>query len=207
MTRPAATAASARPAHARSEDHSDGDGELMWRLVVRALSRYWPVMIMAGVMAGIVVGGHRVLGGWWPGVTLAAVAVVAGWWLLPRSVNVVRLAGRRLLRPDGMPRLAMWRLRRAAIAAGLLAPGGRLVALDWEGRPGYGYRVVLRCPRGSSPQRWAARAGQLAACLRREVHVSDLGAGRIELTTVAPGAMARVPDQRHPLAGPPGSRR
>lgn len=206
MTRPAATAASARPAHARSEDHSDGDGELMWRLVVRALSRYWPVMVVATLVAGIVLGLRLASHAWWPGATLAGALLVAGWWL-PRPVNLARLAGRRLLRPDGGPRLAMWRLRRAAIAAGLLAPGGRLVALDWEGRPGFGYRLVLRCPRGSSPQRWAARAGQLAAALRREVTITDAGAGRIEITVVAPGAMARVPDQPHPLTDPPGSRR
>lgn len=206
MTRPAAAPAPVRPAHARTEDRGDSDSDLMWRVVSRAMARYWPVMIMAAIVAGIVVGSYRVLGGWWPGAALAGLVVVAGWWL-PRRANPVRLAIRRLLRPDGGPRLAMWRLRRAAIAAGLLVPGGRLVALEWEGRPGFGYRLVLRCPRGSSPQRWAARAGQLAACLRREVAIADAGAGRIEITVVAPGAMARVPDQPHPLASPSRRRR
>jgi hypothetical protein len=164
-------------------------------------------MIVAVVAAGIVLVLRVVSHLWWPGATLVGVVLVAGWWLLPRPVNVVRLAGRRLWRPDGMPRVVGWRLRRAAVAAGLIAPGGRLVAVAWEGRPGYGYRVVVRCPRGSSPQRWAARSGNLASALRREVTIADIGAGRIEITAVASGAMARVPDQPHPLTGPPARRR
>ena len=170
---------------------------------MRTAARYWPVVVVSGIIAGIVVGLRVASHMWWPG-GLAAVAVVAanGRWL-PRPANVVRLAGRRLRRPDGMPRMVGWRLRRAAIAAGLVAPGSRLVALEWQGRPGYGWRVVLRCPRGSSAGRWAARTGQLSAALRREVRVSDLGGGRIEITAVAPDAMQRVPHQSHPLTDPP----
>lgn len=201
-----ATPAPARPAHARSEDRGDSDSDLMWRVVSRAAARYWPGLVVAVVTAGIVVGARVALHLWWPGAALAAVVLVAGWWL-PRRVRLSRLAIRRLARPDGGPRLAMWRLRRAAVAAGLLAPGGRLVALEWEHRPGYGYRLVLRCPKGSAAQQWAARAGQLAAALRREVQITDAGAGRIEITTVGPGAMARVPNQRHPVIDPPRRRR
>lgn len=207
MTRPVAAPGTARPVHLRSKDTGDSDSDLMWRLAVRVGARYWPVMIVAVVAAGIVLGVRVVSQLWWPGATLAGVVLVAGWWLLPPRANLVRLAGRRLWRPDGMPRLAMWRLRRAAVAAGLLTPGSRLVAVAWEHRPGFGYRVVVRCPRGSAAQRWAARSGQLSAALRREVTIADIGAGRIELTVVAPGAMARVPHQPHPLAGPPTRRR
>jgi len=168
---------------------------------VRAAARYWPAAVLAALVAGIVVGLRVVSGVWWPGGLLSTVVVAAGGWWLPRPANVVRLAARRMVRPDGMPRLAGWRLRRAGIAAGLLAPGGRLVALEWDGRPGFGWRAVLRCPRKSSAQRWVARSGQQAAALRRDVRIVDMGAGRVEVTVVDPDAMGRVPSQRHPLAG------
>lgn len=198
MTGPMASPAPSRPAHPRPP--GIGDGELVWRLAVRTTARYWPVAVVAGIVAGIVVGLRVVSHMWWPGGLAAGVVLVAGGWWLPRPMNVVRLAGRRLVRPDGMPRLAGWRLRRAAIVAGLLAPGSRLVAIEWESRRGYGWRAVLRCPRGSSAQRWAAKTGQLAAALRRSVTVTDVGAGRVEITVVAPDAMRRVPNQRHPLS-------
>ena len=205
MTRPMPAPAASRPAHPRSPGTADGD--LLWRLAMRAAGRYWPVVVVAGIVAGIVVGLRAVAGGvWWPGGVLAGVVLAAGGWWLPRPVNLVRIAGRRLWRPDGGPRRGMWRLRRAAVAAGLLLPGSRLVAVQWQGRPGYGWRAVLRCPRGSSPQWWAARAGQLAAALRREVTITDMGAGQIEITATATGAMARVPHQPHPLADPPRRR-
>jgi len=197
VTRPPATPAASAPTHPRSPDHGD---DLLWRLAVRAAARYWPVVVVAALVGGIVVGVRVATHMWWTGGVLAVVVLAAGGWWLPRPVNVVRLAARRLVRPDGMPRLACWRLRRAGVAAGLLAPAGRLVALEWEGRPGYGYRAVLRCPRGSSAQRWAARSGQLAAALRRDVRIVDLGGGRIEITVVDPQAMGRVPSQPHPLA-------
>ena len=206
MTRPIAAPATSRPTHPRSPQGT-GDGELVWRLAVRTAARYWPVVVVAGVVAGIVLGVRVGSHLWWPGSLLAALVLAAGGRWLPRRVNPVRLAGRRMVRPDGGPRRAMWRLRRAGCAAGLITPGSRLVAVEWQGRPGYGWRAVVRCPRGSSPQWWAARAGHLAAALRREVQVSDLGAGRIEITVAAPGAMARVPDQPHPLTGPPRRRR
>jgi len=168
---------------------------------VRTAARYWPAAVVAGIVAGIVVGLRVVSGAWWPGGLLAGVVLAVGGWRLPRPMNVVHLAGRRLVRPDGGPRLAMWRLRRAAVAAGLLAPGSRLVALGWDGRPGFGWRAVLRCPRGSYAQRWAARTGQLSAALRREVQIADLGGGRVEITVVDVDAMGRVPSQPHPLGG------
>lgn len=205
MSGPAASPAASRPAHPRSPQR-DGDGDLLWRLVVRAAARYWPAMLLAALVAGIVVGVRAVSGVWWPGGVLAAVVLAAGGWWLPRPANLVRLAGRRLLRPDGMPRLAGWRLRRAAVCSGLLAPGSRLVAVEWQGRPGYGWRAVLRCPRGSSAGRWAQRTGQLSAALRRDVGIGDLGGGRIEITAVALDAMGRVPNQRHPLTDPPPRR-
>lgn len=204
MSGPAVSPAASRPAHPRSQ--AQGESDLLWRLVVRAAARYWPLVVVAGIVAGIVVGLRVASHMWWPGGLVAVAVVAAGGWWLPRPANVVRLAGRRLLRPDGGPRWAMWRLRRAAVAAGLLAPGGRLVALEWQGRPGFGWRAVLRCPRGSSAQRWAARTGQLSAALRREVRTSDLGGGRIEIIAVAPDAMQRVPHQSHPLADPPPRR-
>lgn len=204
MTRPSATPAPSHPPHPRAHDH--GDGELVWRLAVRAAARYWPVAVVAALVAGIVGGLWVVSGAWWPGGLLSVVALSVGGWRLPRPVNLIRLAGRRLVRPDGGPRLAMWRLRRAAADTGLLAPGSRLVALDWQSRQGYGWRTVLRCPRGSSAQRWAARSGQLAAALRRSVTVTDVGAGRVEITAVAPDAMSRVPHQPHPLTEQPHRR-
>lgn len=205
MSGPTATPAATRPAHPRSQD-TGGDGELLWRLAVRAAARYWPAAVVAALVAGIVVGLRVVSGVWWPGGLLAGVVLAVGGWRLPRPVNLVRLAGRRVVRPDGGPRLAMWRLRRAAVAAGLLAPAGRLVALEWDGRPGFGWRAVLRCPRGSSAQRWAAKTGQLAAALRRQVTVTDVGAGRVEITVVAPDAMSNVPHQPHPLTEQPQRR-
>jgi len=201
VTGPTATPAQSRPTHPRSQD--SGDGDLLWRLAVRTTARYWPVAVLAGIVAAVVVGLRVATHVWWPGGVLAGVVLAAGGWRLPRPMNLVRLAGRRLRRPDGGPRLAMWRLRRAAVAAGLLAPGSRLVALEWQGRRGYGWRAVLRCPRGSSAQRWAVRSGQMSAALRREVRVADLGGGRIEFTAIAPDAMDRVPEQPHPLADLP----
>jgi hypothetical protein len=56
-------------------------------------------------------------------------------------------------------------------------------------------------PAGTSAQRWAARSGQLAAALRREVQIADLGGGRVEITVVDVDAMGRVPSQPHPLGG------
>ena len=202
---PLASPGATRPAHPRSQS-SGGDGDVLWRLAVRAAARYWPVAVVAALVAAIVVGLRLASGMWWPGGVLAVAVLAAGGWRLPRPVNLIRLAARRVVRPDGGPRLAMWRLRRAAVVAGLLAPAGRLVALEWDGRPGFGWRAVLRCPRGSSAGRWAARTGQLSAALRRDVRVSDLGGGRIEITAVTPDAMQRVPDQRHPLCDPPSRR-
>ena len=204
VTGPMASPAQSRPAHPRPP--GIGDGELVWRLLSRTTARYWPVAVVGAIVAGIVDGLWVVSGAWWPGGVAAAVVLAVGGWRLPRPVNLIRLAGRRLVRPDGGPRWTMWRVRRAAVAAGLLAPGSRLVALEWQGRPGYGWRAVLRCPRGSSAQRWAAKTGQLAAGLRRQVTVTDVGAGRVEITVVAPDAMGRVPHQPHPLSDGPQRR-